>query len=321
MYYSFLTESEVENGLVFWLKNRNIWQKFAYVWHWCSAYYDAYPPKEVEIKESYTQRFLDFILPEIHKDESVAFISLWCWDSRQEHWMLKYLADNKYNVTYFWVDFSKGMLDLSWLYLKDINIKKRHIYWDFTKNSFNSDLSKLLSNYDRKIYFFLWGTFWNTSQTLITDTLYNLLHSWDLLLMDVLSRPSDSQKAILKIFRRYKSYLENEWMMDFVYTPLDLMEISRESWELFLETYSEDSVWAIVFSFWFMVNQKVVWSFWWDRFHLLPKEKIDLLNIRNYNISVFEHFMDEHEFKLAKKWAQDISDVIKRYQFMRTVNK
>ncbi len=324
-YYTFLTESDVNNELILWLKNRNIQQKFVYVWSWWNKYYEAYWKRDDRDKKDTSEEFTDFLLRNLFPNQdyssSLALISLWCWNWFWEKRLLENLEKKSLSLEYYGVDFSKEMLNLAVENLSDIWIKKQFIYWDFTSHNFNTEISKLVRKHDKKIYLFFWRTFWNPNQTLITDSLYNLIQNEDYLWMDLMSRVDDSQKTVLKIFNRYKNYLKDEKMLKFMFTPLDILWIPRGSWSFHLETFNEHSLWAIVFSFSFVFSKKVIWEYWWDVFHILPQEKIHLLSIRNYNQEIVEHFMHEHEFILIDKGVEKVNEYMNKLQFMRTVNK
>lgn len=308
-----LSDYELEEQLIDLIKRREIDQKFLYFWEWAEIYYKAYwfGNKEEDdntdlywLKEASvwaSKWAYDFIKDNILDKESWkkwVIISLGCWNWFQETEILNKINLDKSNLSYIWVDSSKSMLSLVKKNLKDISTHKTFICADFTSSQFVNEIHEITSDYDYRIFCFLWYTFWNTNQTSMTDSLYAILWPNDYLLLDALTRKDDTPNTKLRLFERYSSYLENSLMKDFWFATFEDIWVPKKKWRMTLKTENEESVWAFVFKFIYEFTDKIKLNIRGKAIHILPWESIDLYSIRNYDYGKLINFFDEHEFEI-----------------------
>lgn len=296
--HTLVSDLELEKDIIDNVKNRLIEQKYIYLWKWAEAYYNAYSNSQFDPNNDLV---FDFLKKYFDKNKKIAIISLWCWNASQEKPLLTQLSKYWYNFTYFWVDISRSMLDLAIKNLKELDIDKRFIFSDLLWDNFKQEIIWLTKWYSNRFYCFMWRTFCNTNQTNVTDTFYNLLSDDDYLLFDVYTRKQDSNNVKLKMFNRYSEYLkpENINKTNFQYSILEMLWIPRENWQFKLEMKNEDSIWALVFSFWFYFQKKTKILFRNETLHILKGETIELYNIRNYYKDKLLDFFKEHDFKIV----------------------
>jgi hypothetical protein len=309
MIINWLSDYELEEQLVDLIKKREIDQKFLYFWQWADTYYKAYgmwneqddlnlDKYGLKSASVWAYHFLKTKILDKEVWKKWVIISLWCGNWHQEWAILRKINPDKRYLSYIWVDSSKWMLWLARKNLSDLDIEKTFICADFTSSKFVNEIHWITSQYDYVVYCFLWYTFWNPNQTSITDSLYNILWENDYLLLDALVREYDTPNVKLKLFDRYSSYLDNDLMKKFWFTPLKYLWIPMEKWKMILKTENEESIWSIVFKYTYEFTDRIKLEFRWKTVHILPWENIELLAIRNYDYSQLKSFFREHEFEL-----------------------
>lgn len=320
MYHSFMSDYELDQELIKCIKNRDLEQKFSYLWEWASNYYDAYGNKDWRNREDNAEEFFSFLIEHCAWAKKIALISLWCWNGFEEKWLLgKLWAMDNIEVGYFWVDSSKAMLNQAEINLSSQEwLSKTFICADYTSLDFKDKLARLTHDYDMRFFIFLWRTFWNTKQTIVVDSMYNMLRDWDFFRFDVLWREVNSSQSTLSLFKRYYSYTKDSGMKGFLFSSLERLWVSFDDWEFALETFQELGIGASVFRYYFKFNKKTRINFRNEVFHVLPWEKIKLFDVRNYHIANLQHFMEEYEFELvdSKKSDNEIIDGVYKVQFL-----
>jgi len=295
--HALVSDLDMEKWLIDNLKDRKILQKFLYLWNSADKYYDAY--FNWQIDPSSINHF-DFIGKYMDKSKKLAIISLGCGNSSQEKQMLIDLKNQWYNFTYFWVDISRKMLTLALENLADLDIEKRFIMADIMSEHFRQEISTITKNYDVRFYCFLGRTFCNTNQTNSTDSFYNLLDNNDFLWFDVYTRENDDEITKSRILDRYNRYIidhDNEKKINFQFSVLESLWVNNLDWKFVLDMKSEKSIWSLVFSFYYFFTKKSIISFRNETVHILPWEKIELYEIRNYYKPQFLDFFEQHNFK------------------------
>lgn len=318
--YSFVTNQELDQEYILWIKRRFLEQKFSYLDGWAHLYYGAdkhYIPSDLSKTRWMESHFLD---GHLLKEESIAIVSLGCGNWMPELWVLKALSDVWFDIEYFGVDISDEMLDLArWVWEKQDRVKSNFICADFTAVWFKNKLLEIVKKFDRTVYLFLWWTFGNVNQTLITDSLYNMMQNNDLLRVEVSARDSDEQSKIIKLFDRYSGWLKNNEKKEFRINTLKKIGLDYSMWKMVLESKTEPSVWTIEFTYYFEVTSKAIINYEWEKIHILPQERIRLNSIRNYNIDKFEDFLKEHDFNLIQRQIFPINSDLSLGAFLFTI--
>lgn len=321
--YSFVSDVELEKELLMNIKNRKLDQKFAYLWEWAKAFYEAYgngdnvKTMDAQGEDEVKFPYFNFLTKNISKDKNIALINLWCWNWFQEKKLIEKMKKEGYKFSYFWVDCSKHMLELAQKNLWEItDVDKYFICADFTAHNFPEEIVNITRWFDLRIFSMLGYTFINTNQTNITDTLYNVLQKNDLLWFDILWREDDSKIHELQLFDRYSGYIQNPKMIEFWWSPLKLLWIPLINGKTTLQTTKEEAVGAILFTFYFVFIQKTIIEFRWQTFHFLPGETIEVYNIRNYNTDILSGFIQEHNFQLIDEEKTFIRPWLSATQFL-----
>lgn len=301
--HTLLSDLALEKWIIDNVKNRIVEQKYIYLWKWAQAYYNAYSNSQFDPEQS---DIFDFISKYLDKKNKFAIISLGCWNASQEKKLLTDLKSNWIDFTYFWVDISRSMLDLAIENLQDLDVDKRFIFADIMSEDFKQEIVRLTRWYSSRFYCFLWRTFCNTNQTNVTDSFYNLLSKEDYLLFDVYTRKEDDNTVRLKIFNRYSEYLkpENISKTHFQFSILDMLWIPRENGKFKLDMKKEDSIWALVFTFWFFFEKKTKIVYRNEQMNILKGETVELYNIRNYFTDKFLNFFKEHDFHIVEYYTK-----------------
>ncbi len=293
-----LSDDILENELISYVKKREMDQKFNYLWKWAEKYYEV-AASNADDKNIKWERYRHFFKEKIHipKSKTFAFISLWCGNALEEKLLLEKLLEDGYMFSYIWVDSSKSMLHLAQKNLSTLwKLDQTFVCADFCDTSFIKNMNKLTKDIDQKVFFFFWRTFGNPNQTNITWSLYNILWKNDYLWFDILWRDWKKSSSKLKIFERYTVYVRSEDRNVFDFIPLSSLWVNISSGKMILRTKNEPSVWAIVYDFSFLFEKKVVIRVDSEIMHFLPGESISLMQIRNYDIEKFLHFLAEYDF-------------------------
>ncbi len=320
------SENESYDELIQHFKKRWLDQKFLYFWWWAEQYYGARPkndPSQSLLSHSDLKKGFDYVerfeanLIDIVRGKHFALISLGCGNSCQEKPLLIELTKQGLDFVYIGVDSSQSMLELTQENLKDITWLKIHLVCaDIFSLHFVRNIRNITSHYEMNIFSFLGRTFGNLNQTSITDSLYNILRPDDYVRFDALSRdPNDTQMKI-RLFDRYSSYLRNENKNDFYLTPLHKVGVPSDHWKMILETSNEPSTWAMVFGFYFLFTKKTVVNFRWEVIHFLPDERVNLIDIRNYDWQTLIDFFENHNFQLINHEKGSIYDHFQMSHFI-----
>lgn len=316
-----ISDSEQEKELIFYLKRRDFEQKFVYFGEWARWYYQVFGQTDNVYREqperlTYEHFFEKNVMPELTW-KTFAFVSLWCWNAWQEKHILEDLCSKWVKFKYVGVDSSKEMLELAKKTLKWIEwLDADFIYADFTSSVFRNEVHSLISRYDCAFFALFGWTFGNLNQTSLTDSLYNVLRPWDLLRFDVLSRNENSQSVKLKLFDRYSGYLTNPEAAHLWFSYLRKVWMPFENGKIILETYDESFLGSMVFTFSFYVQKKTVIRYKGEVMYFLPNEKIKLLSIRNYQEEAIINFLHEHNFELVHYESGQINEWLKELQFL-----
>ena len=299
---SLVSDLELDKELIDCLKNRSLEQKFLYLDEGADIYYQAVcdSSHKDDVGFSEDDKYYDFFTKQFNKNQRFALISLGCGNSLLEREVLRRLKREGYNFSYFGVDSSRPMLDLAVKNLADLGSNCHFLCADITQEDFRDELTQMTDDFDCRAFLFLGGTIGNVNQTHIIDSLYIILKRNDLLFLDIRIRRSLDNSEDLRLFNFYSSYLSNEKMRPFLLAPISCLGIDNNRGTLNLEMVKERSVGALLFKFIFLVNKKIVLKLRNEVIHLLPEEKIELLNIRAYYPDILTSFFKEHGFKLVQ---------------------
>lgn len=313
--YNMISDSELMDELADCFRKRSLEQKFLYLQQWASKYYDDKNNDEIYWTADClgTQDIIDFWQKYIfNKKKKTAIISLWCWNSEIEKMLFEKIWD-KYNFTYFGIDSSKTMLDLSIQNLSKLdNIPQKYICADFSSTEFRRDLNQLTADFDQRIFCFFSNTFGNINQTNIIDILYNLLDTNEQIWLDVRLRVWLSAKDDMKAFEFYYNKLKKDKSrINFCFYILNKVWVPFENWQLSLETEKEKAVNWLKFKYSFIFNKKTHINIKGDKITVLPWEKMELPSQLTYDPNWLIDFFAEHDFHLTQKQLKKT-----RWQFL-----
>jgi len=307
-YISTVNEDDLARDFTQHVKNRYIDQKFLYLEDEAAETYYILSGRHLDAMEDEATEMDDYyeILSSlIHEHGVDCLISLGCGDASIEKSALARLAkDPKQSVQYIGVDISRSMIRMAEKNLKDIDIDKRYLHSDITKDVFVSKLRELTKGCKKRVYALFGGTLANLNQTNIADTLYNILEDGDMLWLDVRVRPDLSLEENMKLFKWYTDYLTDE-TGPFMFSPLARMGVPKDAGRLTLKMHNESSVGALLFKFHFQFDKKAVVDLNGEKIHFLPGETIKLLAVRAYHPDTLISFFEEHDFKLVQKNIQE----------------
>jgi len=310
-FYRLVSDSEILDEMADSFRNRILEQKFLYTEDGANAFYSEekwwpiFKPEDVISTEDYIKILEKNVFK---KWKKYAFVSLACGDSHKEKEILKSLLSKWFDISYYWVDFSERMLELSEETLKNINCNKKFILADIWSKKFKTEIDYLLKDYDERVFTFYGNTFWNINYTNIIDILGNLLKKWEKLLLEVVTRKDLSIEESLFIFNRNKAQLNNEDSKSFLLNKIRKIWIKDEDGKLIV-TMKEDKLLDVLkVNFIFEILKKIKIDFRW-KMVFLPWEKIELYTIYYYYPETLISFFKEHDFKFldasyARKWWQ-----------------
>jgi len=305
--YNLVSDPSLSDEKVNQIRERALSQKFFYFEDWASAYYEWKSNDKVFKKDDWfsINTYKDFWDNCNFWNNDLSFISLWCWDSKVETDIFNHI--NHPNINYFGIDISNEMLIKSIENIKKTKIKsKKFIRWDFSSEIFRTEIKKLaFLPWYNKIFTFFSNTFGNIKPTNIIDILYNLLEKKDKIRMDVRLRPWAGPKDDIKSFEIMSWYINNK-MWEFFLNPIKKVWIPLENWKQILQTHKEDSLDAIRFQFSFLIEKKTNININGEDLTFLPWEKIDLMQIYNYNAEWLKTFFANHGFRLVKEEIKEL---------------
>jgi len=297
--YNLMSDGELNDELEKSLLNRRLEQKFLYLWEWSDLYYKNKDADEVYLKNNIKPKELVKIWnKDVGKKNKICFISLGCGNSHIEKEIFLEMW-KKSNLDYIWVDSSKDMLEISIENLKDIkNIKQSFLCADIFTNEFKRELTEFTEWYDNRIFAFFSNTFGNKNHTNIIDILYNLLHKWEQIWLDVRLRNGITAKDDMIACEYYHNWLQTDDQIDLYFHPLKNLGIPFENGKMVLSTHKEKSLNALKFQFSFLLTKKTTIKVRSNEITMLPEEKIDLQQIYTYDKDGLVSFFKEHNFKL-----------------------
>ncbi len=304
--YNLMSDWELNDQLADSLLNRDLEQKFLYLWEWADLYYENKDADTIYIKNDINSKDLVKLWKKNEwKHKKICFISLGCGNSSMEKDLFLEI-ESKYNLDYIWVDSSKDMLDMSIKNLSKItNIKQSFICADIFTNEFRRELDQFTKDYDKRIFVFFSNTFGNKNHTKIIDILYNLLHKWEEIWVDVRLRKWTSAKDDMVACEYYHNWLKTKEQINLYFHPLKNLWIPFENWKMVLTTHKEKALNALKFQFSFVLNKKTNIKIRSDKITILPQERIELQQIYTYDKDWLINFFKEHNFKLKENIIKD----------------
>lgn len=300
--YNLISDGALSDEFLRNLRNRRLEQKFLYLEEGSRLYYDLmdlWSEYGNNSNNIYGPESLKSILEDIPtiQEEETAFISLGAWNSEKEHKLFSALSpEQRKNITYFAVDSSREMLQLSIDRLADLpDLNKVFVCSDFSTQDFRIELTQMTKEYKNRIFAFFSNTFGNIAQTSIIDILYNLLNPGEIIWLDVRLRKWMKAKDDLETSETYQQYLQ--LYQDFFLVPFTKLGISKESGIFSILTQKEDLLNSLKFNVYFAFNEKTRIEYKSDVVTILPHEKIYILWIRHYDPVGLTHFFEEHGFR------------------------
>ncbi len=299
--YNTISDPMYQRQLINWYENEEIDQWFLYLGEGGSAYYNSknktYSNNQILGNDDY----LNFSKKCFAPKEKTVFISLWCGNSETEKFIMSNLSD-EYKIDYIWVDTSSEMIQMSSDNLKELNNDKKFLRADFGSDEFKNEINNLCKNYDRKVFAFFGGTFWNIKYTKIINILYNILDENDKIWVDIWIRTGRKVEDDLKLFEIYKTYLSNKNdKKKFLLNKIINDWINPDDGEIILESTEHTESQALQFSFYFKFNKKVSIDIKNYNIVFLPEYKIKLLQIYRFWVDGFVNLLEGHNFKLIEK--------------------
>ena len=340
--YSLITDAELEEELLQWLKQRSLDQKFLYIQEWANVYYDMVKEKSKEQKEQTGKFIWDSIrkFEDTKKDQKPTFfpnesllsnfmkdrnyrsypsclISLWCGDARQEKRLLEELAKSHPQVSYFAVDSSKEMLQLAENNLKNIKLKKTFIQADFTQKKFSQEIDQRTKDKEIRIFSMLGSTLWNPNQTEIITSLHNMMWPSDLLRFDISTREKITEENTQIMINEYRAMLTDPSIQRRNLRLLAKHGLNiEEDGQLELAVGQEEELGITLLKYYYKFKKDTTLTIANENLKFLTNDRITLLHIRNYHTPKFLEFMNKMGFKLFDSQKQRDTEDITRTQFL-----
>ncbi len=296
--YNTISDPMYQKQLINWYENEEIDQWLLYLGEgWWSTYYSSMSNTYGESDEELNNKdFLEFSKKSFKKDEKTVFISLGCWNSESEKYIMNNLWES-YDIDYIWVDTSPEMINMSVENLKDIKNNTKFLRADFGSDEFKNEINNLCKNYDRKIFAFFGGTFGNIKYTKIINILYNILDENDKIWIDIWIRKGTKIEDDLALFERYKTYLTDPEEKKFLLNKIINDGIKEEDGEIILESTEHPESKALQFSFYFKFNKKININIKNYNIVFLPGYSIKLIQIYRFWVEWFVKLLEGHNFK------------------------
>jgi len=301
-FISLISDADLHKEFTRDIRDRYLDQKFLYSNpENADRYYELHHANKSKIiKRFVNEDYYEFLKKNLgKKKQHIAFVSLGCGNAEKEKIALSKLTQEGWEFFYIGVDASERMLELAEKNLSNLPFEQHFIKTDFIDDAFKDEIVELTKHSDRRLLSFLGNTLGNVNQTNIADILYNSLDKGDLLWLDVVVRRDLSMENEMKTFNRYASYLKDDEVKRFFFAPLADIKVPFDSGEIMMKMDKEYSVGAIIFTFYFHFNEKVVLSIDNEKVHFLPAEEIKLQKIRVYHPETMIKFFNEHEFNLV----------------------
>ena len=282
------------------LKERNLEQKFIYFGESAKLFYEGFR-SEVKFASADIPTVVE-VVDELRRymtlGKNSAVVSIGCGNSAMESQVLPILQSEGFKFTYFGIDSSAGMLDLTREVMESQEFSTELLLGDFSSSSFPEEVTELTSSFDNRVYLFFGNTIGNMTQTLAVDALYNILSPGEVVILESAVRQSLKKDDDLKIFRRVSAALTNERQMNFFFHTLSNMNIPYQAGKMVLETIMEESIGAFNARFSFEFSAPVIIHTKKEVIHFLPPERVKLVEVRYYHPETFIRFFEAHDFSL-----------------------
>ncbi|MCF7835000.1 L-histidine N(alpha)-methyltransferase [Candidatus Gracilibacteria bacterium] len=300
--YNLISDGDLNDELSYCLRNRTLEQKFLYMNKGAGTYYDIVKIDSIYHETSIHKFFSEFAEKYIFiKDKNIAIVSLGCGNSEIETFIFENMKKD-FNISYYGVDSSKNMLELSIHKMEHIkNIEKYFICADFSTNEFKRELTQLTTKSDERIFTFFSNTFGNIEPNNIIDILYNLLKTGEKIRLDIRLRSGTTTKDDLKDFEKYHRYLENKETISLFHNPIEEIHIDKKNGTFGLRSSKVEHLNAIKYQYNFIFNKKTSITIKNETITILPGEELKILNIYTYDPDGLINFFEGHNFKLINK--------------------
>ena len=324
VYHEMISDIEIEHKVARDLKLWKISPQYLYLWDAAYFYYWVDPTEnDLDIHNMWelTASSLDyfsFIKEFVNESMPINFVSLWCWNSKIELELIKSLMDAWYKLTYWWVDISKQMLDMSSRTLDCFtNLEKHFVHADFTSLSFLSYFSKLLLSDSRTVRSFLWRSITSQKPSIVVDSLFNLMNTWDLLWLDALSFEENEINTKRKLYQRYESYMDkNHSSWDYAFYLLSSLWIKKESVKMNIKTSADEWISSASVQFSFLFLEKCEVFFRWEKIYFLPWDEVDIMELRTYIPSLLKNYLSDYGFLFKGDDSTQTSSDLLETQFL-----
>lgn len=234
------------------------------------------------------------------KGTKVVVISLGCGSCQLDKEVLQHLQKKGNDFSFFGVDSSMDMLYKAKRVLNDITFEAHLICANFGTSKFRKELDHIVGEYDIGIYLFSGNTLGNLNQSYIADILKNILRTGDYLLLDIAGFETISTTVQAKMFKRYKSYLDNSADAKFYLGPLKYLGVPENNGELVLKVTEDNETQAQVFTFGFKVNTLTEFKLEEEDISLSPNEYVELHHVLIYDLDKLAKFLETKKFKKKK---------------------
>lgn len=299
-YYNTISDPMYQKRLIDWYESEEMDQWLLYLWDGWKYFYDSKNIKYNEDELLNKKDYLDFAKKSFLKWKRNVFISLWCWNSDNEKYILENINDD-YDVTYIWVDTSEYMLDESMKNLSHIDRKQIYLRADFGSDEFKNEINNICKDFDNKVFVFFWGTFWNIKYTKIINIMYNFLWKNDKIWIDIGIRKWHKVEDDLKLFEIYKWWLDNNRLSDFLLSKIRADGIDTSKWEVIVRSSESNEIWALEFNFLFKFKEKTKINIKNYDIIFLPGYSLKLLRIYRFWVDGFINLLEWHNFNLLEK--------------------
>ena len=283
------------------IRNREIEQKYIYFgqgWEWYYDWENNFKYKnEKWFNPDDFKSFFDKAQMNSENSEGV-IISLGCGNSAKEALILEKLNNN---IHYFGIDSSHSMLSLSIKELWHLQNPKTFLCADFSTKAFRTELKQLTKFSKNRLFVFFSNTFWNIQHTNIIDILWNLLHKWEKIWLDVTVRQWTWIKEDFEMWQRMSDLFHNDETKSFFIKPITRLWIKPDDIELIIKTKKENFINALKFDFYYLIKNRSEINIKWEKIVILPNEEIKFLQIYTYDQYGLIDFFEEHDFKLVDK--------------------
>lgn len=286
------------------LASRRVPQNLFYLMNGASSFYSY---RNDELKQILWNEEYDFFVRQSlwTRKQSVGFISLGCGNARPEQLLLRRLHADGYDITYVGVDSSEAMLTMARQTLEAEGFRKSYVMADFGHPDFASDLWKLVGSCDSRVFAMIGATFGNFDQTFIADLLTRLVPPNDYVYLDVVPmyQEEDLNGGLRARLSRVPANLSR-----FFDQLLSTLGLSLDQGRVVCDESGDGDLRTMRFSFLFEVESKITVACLGNEADLLPGERIELLNIRAYDVESLKLFMERRGFGFLDTYIPEPGD-------------